>query len=55
MTAPLFSLRDVGVRFGGLRALNRFSMDVAQGAIHALIGPNGAGKSTVFNLSLIHI
>jgi branched-chain amino acid transport system ATP-binding protein len=49
MTAPLFSLRDVGVRFGGLRALNRFSMDVAPGAIHALIGPNGAGKSTVFN------
>jgi len=49
MSAPLFSLRDVGVRFGGLRALDRFSMDVAQGAIHALIGPNGAGKSTVFN------
>ena len=49
MSAPLFSLRDVGVRFGGLRALNRFSMDVAPGAIHALIGPNGAGKSTVFN------
>jgi branched-chain amino acid transport system ATP-binding protein len=49
MSEPLFSLRDVGVRFGGLRALNRFSMDVAPGAIHALIGPNGAGKSTVFN------
>jgi branched-chain amino acid transport system ATP-binding protein len=49
MSPPLFSLRDVSVRFGGLRALNRFSMDVAQGAIHALIGPNGAGKSTVFN------
>ena len=45
----LFSLQDVTMRFGGLVALNRFSMDVEQGSIHALIGPNGAGKSTVFN------
>jgi branched-chain amino acid transport system ATP-binding protein len=49
MSEPLFSLRGVTVQFGGLRALNRFSMDVAPGTIHALIGPNGAGKSTVFN------
>jgi branched-chain amino acid transport system ATP-binding protein len=49
MTEALFSLRGVSVRFGGLHALQRFSMDVAPGSIHALIGPNGAGKSTVFN------
>ena len=48
MTA-LFSVRDLSMRFGGLLALNRFSMDVEPGSIHALIGPNGAGKSTVFN------
>lgn len=49
MSAPLFALNNVSVRFGGLHALQRFSMEVATGAIHALIGPNGAGKSTVFN------
>jgi branched-chain amino acid transport system ATP-binding protein len=49
VSAPLFSLDDVTVRFGGLTALNRFSMTVQAGTIHALIGPNGAGKSTVFN------
>jgi branched-chain amino acid transport system ATP-binding protein len=45
----IFSIKDVTVRFGGLTAVNAFSMDVEEGAIHALIGPNGAGKSTVFN------
>jgi len=48
MTA-IFSIENVTVRFGGLTAVNAFSMQVEQGAIHALIGPNGAGKSTVFN------
>ena len=47
--STLLSIRNLTVRFGGLCALNDFSMDVQEGTIHALIGPNGAGKSTVFN------
>ena len=58
MTAPaqaLLSARDLGVRFGGVLAVNKVSFDVMPGEIFTLIGPNGAGKTTVFNLSLIHI
>jgi branched-chain amino acid transport system ATP-binding protein len=47
--STLIAIEDITVRFGGLTAVNRFSMNVQEGAIHALIGPNGAGKSTVFN------
>jgi len=47
--SALLSISNLTVRFGGLTALNDFSMDVEEGSIHALIGPNGAGKSTVFN------
>ena len=45
----LLEIEDLTIKFGGLVALNRFSMGVREGEIHALIGPNGAGKSTVFN------
>jgi branched-chain amino acid transport system ATP-binding protein len=36
--------------FGKLRAVNRVSLEVHKGDVHAIIGPNGAGKSTYFNL-----
>lgn len=46
----LLSVRGLAKRFGGVRAVDAVSFDVAEGAIAGLIGPNGAGKTTVFNL-----
>jgi len=39
----------VSMVFGGLRALNEFSIDIRTGDLQGLIGPNGAGKTTAFN------
>lgn len=49
MADPFLDVQNISVKFGGLTAVKDFSMQVKQGAIHALIGPNGAGKSTTFN------
>ncbi len=40
----------ISIQFGGLRAVNDFSIDLNLGDISAIIGPNGAGKTTVFNM-----
>lgn len=47
--SPALEIRDLSVTFGGVKALNQVSMNVAPGTIHAVIGPNGAGKTTFFN------
>lgn len=46
---PLLEIRDVSLRFGGIRALSDISFTVTQGHVHAVIGPNGAGKSSLLN------
>lgn len=46
----LLKLDSCTIRFGGLTAVSRFSMEVRKGELVGLIGPNGAGKTTVFNM-----
>ncbi|MDR1915257.1 MAG: ABC transporter ATP-binding protein [Synergistaceae bacterium] len=48
--APILSLNNVTLRFGGLVAVNNMTMSVPRGGIIGLIGPNGAGKTTAFNI-----
>lgn len=44
------TLDKASMRFGGITAVNAFSMRIPQGIIAGLIGPNGAGKTTAFNM-----
>ncbi len=46
----ILSLENISLSFGGIKAVNQVSLQVAPGEIFALIGPNGAGKSTIFNI-----
>jgi branched-chain amino acid transport system ATP-binding protein len=47
--AAALAVQGVTVRFGGITALERVSLDVAGGEVLGVIGPNGAGKTTLFN------
>lgn len=46
----LLEVNNLGISFGGLRAVNEFHLKIEKGRLYGLIGPNGAGKTTVFNL-----
>jgi branched-chain amino acid transport system ATP-binding protein len=50
---PLLALRDVAVAYGGIRAIQGISLDVAQGEIVSLIGANGAGKTTTLKSIMV--
>ena len=49
MSNNVLHLENVTMQFGGVVAVNNFSMDINEGEIVSLIGPNGAGKTTAFN------
>ncbi len=47
---PILDVRELGIDFGGLTAVDDFNLMIGRNEIAGLIGPNGAGKTTVFNL-----
>jgi branched-chain amino acid transport system ATP-binding protein len=46
----MLSVSNLGISFGGLRAVDSFNITIEKGELYGLIGPNGAGKTTAFNL-----
>ena len=46
----ILSVKNLGISFGGLRAVDSFHITIEKGELYGLIGPNGAGKTTIFNL-----
>lgn len=49
-TNPVLEVTNLSISFGGLRAVDDFSVTINEGELYGLIGPNGAGKTTAFNL-----
>jgi len=45
-----FKVENLGIRFGGVVAVDGVSFEVKEGECYTIIGPNGAGKTTIFNL-----
>ena len=48
--ATILKATDLGISFGGLKAVSGFNLSLEENDLVGLIGPNGAGKTTVFNL-----
>ena len=46
----MLEVKNLGISFGGLRAVDDFHISIEKGQLYGLIGPNGAGKTTVFNM-----
>ena len=46
----MLEVKNIGISFGGLKAVDNFSLTIEKGQLYGLIRPNGAGKTTIFNL-----
>ncbi len=54
MSEPILRAEGLDRSFGGIHAVNNVSLEIPEGALHAIIGPNGSGKTTLFNLITGH-
>ena len=50
MSEIVLETKNLGISFGGLKAVSGVNLQIKKGEIYGLIGPNGAGKTTIFNL-----
>jgi len=50
MSEYMLETKDLGVTFGGLKAVQHANIKIKKGQIYGMVGPNGAGKTTIFNM-----
>ena len=50
MSKTVLLTENLGISFGGLKAVQELNLDIKEGQLYGLVGPNGAGKTTVFNM-----
>ena len=50
MSDIVLKTENLGISFGGLKAVQDFNLEIKKGQLYGLVGPNGAGKTTVFNM-----
>ena len=50
MSQPVLKIENLGISFGGLKAVQGLNLEIKEKQLYGLVGPNGAGKTTVFNI-----
>ncbi|MEE0928312.1 MAG: ATP-binding cassette domain-containing protein, partial [Acutalibacteraceae bacterium] len=50
MSNVVLKTEELGISFGGLKAVQNLNLEIKKGQLYGLVGPNGAGKTTVFNM-----